>query len=621
MCGILGIIKQDEIVNFDNFKCINNLQSHRGPDEEGYWQSDDKLIALGHKRLSIIDLQQGRQPIVSADGKTVIVYNGEVYNYLELKKTLENKGYNFKTFSDTEVILYAYSEWGGDCVNHFRGMFAFAIVDLNKREIFLARDYLGIKPLVYYSNNNIFCFASEIRTLAGINNFDLELDLKSIDLYLWLQYIPAPRTVFTRIKKLEPGHIMVVGFDGEIKRKSGYWRPEFKPNNFRNISDWEEAFDHTLSRSVRAHTVADVTYGAYLSGGLDSSLIVKYIARLNNPQIKTFTIGFNEPEYNELEYSKIASKKFNTNHYYEIITADDYKSIFQELVRGFGEPFGDSSAVPTYYVSKLASKHVKVVLSGDGGDELFGGYNSYRVWQELKRKKFERSWHLNFIRFWLSVFIPSRFVPERHNLDAWININSYYRFVQRERLWKNEFKEFLNRKYEYFNEYKNDFGKNSLVHKAQLFDMANYLPYDIFTKIDITSMMNSLESRVPFIDKEVIEMALSVPEEININEKGEWEGKFLLKENLKSDFPQDFIYRKKQGFSVPLSQWFGEDGAMYVEPYAKLINTRSEKFREIFNLNAVYDLLCQGGHNNTYLILFLEEWLYQFENASGRINI
>ena len=621
MCGILGIIKIKGQIKLDNFKKINKIQNHRGPDNEGYWLDEQKRIALGNNRLSIIDLEHGRQPIVNSKQKTVIVYNGEIYNYLELRRILKEKGYNFHTMSDTEVVLMAYSEWGQNCVNHFRGMFAFAIVDSNKREIFLARDYIGIKPLVYYSDENIFGFASEIRTLANINNFDLELDFTSIDLYLWLQYIPAPRTVFTKIKKLEPGHVMVVGFDGEIKRKTRYWRPEFKPSNFKNFSDWAETFDHTLSRSVKAHTVADVTYGAYLSGGLDSSLIVKYLAMHDNTRIKTFTIGFNEPDYNELEYSKIAAEKFNTDHHYEIITANDYKSIFQELVRGFGEPFGDSSAVPTFFVSKLAGKHVKVVLSGDGGDELFGGYNSYYVWKYLMRKKIDRPWHLNFIRFWLSVLMSSRFVPERHNLAAWLNINSYYRFIQRERLWKNEYKEFLNRKYGYFDEYKNDFRKNSLVHKAQLFDLTNYLPYDILTKIDITSMMNSLESRVPFIDKEVIEMALSIPEKININEKGAWEGKSLLKENLKNDFPPSFIFRKKQGFGVPLLQWFGEDGAMYGEPFTKLVNSRSEKFQEIFNLDAVYNLLCQGEHNNTYLLLFLEEWLYQFENTPIRINL
>jgi asparagine synthase (glutamine-hydrolysing) len=621
MCGILGVIKKDEKINFDNFKNVNKIQKHRGPDDEGFWISKNKQIAIGNNRLSIIDLKQGHQPIINTEKKLAIVYNGEIYNYLELKKDLISKGYNFITSSDTEVILAAYSEWGEGCVNYFRGMFAFAIVDEARSEIFLSRDNVGIKPLVYYTDDKIFCFASEIKTLTNIANLNLDLDYNAIDLFLWLQYIPAPKTVFTKIKKLEPGNFMIVGFDGEIKSHQRYWRPVFKPNVYKSADDWAEDFEKTISESVKLHTVSDVGYGAFLSGGLDSSLIVKYLTEINQSQIKTFSIGFNEAEFSELEYAKIASGKFNTDHYSKIITAQDYLSIFEKLVAQFGEPFGDSSAIPTYFVSKLASEHVKVVLSGDGGDELFGGYNSYLVWQELMKKKKNRPRHLNFIRFWLSIISPRRFVPEKPNLAAWLNIISYYKYNHRLPLWKKEYKKYINKNYEYFNEHLKAFKKNSLVNRAQLFDLTNYLPFDILTKVDVASMMNSLETRVPFIDREVIEIALSMPEGLNYKENAKWEGKYLLKKNLENDFSHDFVYRQKQGFGVPLIEWYAEDGSLYNEPYIRLMNPKSEIFRELFNPEFVYQRITCGEHNKTYLLLFLEEWLYQFENKEGRLKI
>lgn len=621
MCGILGVLKKGEKINLDNFKALNKLQNHRGPDDEGFWFSENCQIALGHRRLSIIDLKHGQQPMVNTEKKVAIVYNGEIYNYKEIKEELGRKGYGFNTLSDTEVVLNSYLEWGENCVNYFRGMFAFAVVDEFKNEIFLARDNAGIKPLVYYIDEKIFCFASEIKTLSNISNLDLELDFNSVDLYLQFQYIPAPKSIFKKIKKLESGHFMIVGMDGQIRKHERYWRPKFNPDKFKNINDWTEEFEKTMSESVKLHTVSDVTYGAFLSGGLDSTLIVKYLSKLNQSKIKTFSIGFNEPEYNELKYSKVASEKFSTDHYYEIITADDYLSIFEKLVSGYGEPFGDSSAIPTYYVSRLASQHVKVVLSGDGGDEFFGGYNSYQVWRELIRKKKSRPMYLNFIRFWLSLIRPERFVPEKPNLNAWINIVSYYNNSRRRFLWQDEYKQYFNRECTLFNGFVEDFNKNTLVNKAQLFDIVNYLPSDILTKVDIASMMNSIEVRVPFIDNKVIEMALSVPEDINFKNAKDWDGKILLKNNLGKEFSHDFVYRKKQGFGVPLDRWYGENGPLYNEPYMKLMNSRSEIFRKIFNIEKIYEYVTCGEHHKTYLFLFLEEWLYQFENDKNKIKI
>jgi asparagine synthase (glutamine-hydrolysing) len=618
MCGILGLIKNNGNINSDNFKKLNDLQSHRGPDASGQWISNNGNIALGHRRLSIIDLNQGAQPMLSHDKSLIITFNGEIYNYIDLKKELSDIGHKFRTNSDTEVILMAYREWGEACVNKFRGMFAFGIVDLNKKEIFLARDPFGIKPLVYYQDKNLFCFASEINTVAQIENLDLKIDYNSIDYYLYLQYIPDPLTIYDKVKKLEPAHLMKVDFSGKIISKKRYWKPQFNPKYSKSESVWFNEFEEIMRDSIKAHTVSDVSLGSFLSGGVDSTLVTKYLSEIKK-DLNTFSIGFEEKEYNELDYSYVAAKKIGSSHFTKVVTPDFF-SILGKIVKHYGEPFGDSSAIPTYYVSKLAKKSVKVVLSGDGGDELFGGYNSYLAWQEKINKKNSRPFLKNVLRSVLSIFRPKQFLPEKPNLECWLGISQYFNYYQRKHLWKDEFQDSINKNYKYFTEYNKDFKNNSLVNKAQLYDLTNYLPFDILRKVDIASMMNGLEVRVPFLDKKVAEFALSMPEEINVS-NSKWEGKRLLKKALENDFSDSYIYRQKQGFAVPLDKWFQSKGDLYSEPYRRLINSESKIFTEIFNLDAVYNFISSGDYSKTYFLLFLEEWFRQYENRKDLIKI
>lgn len=620
MCGILGVIKKDNKIDVDGFVRLLELQDHRGPDGSGFWFDLDGRVALGHNRLSIIDLKQGGQPMINSEGNLVITYNGELYNYKELKSELLDKNHVFKTESDTEVVLEAYKEWGDNCVNYFRGMYAFAIVDAAKKTIFLARDCFGIKPLVYYRGEEIFCFASEISTLADIGGLDLSLNYKAIDLYLWLQYIPAPDTAYKKIKKLEPGHIMKIDFDGKIIMKKKFWSPEFKPDKTKTADDWLREFDEVISDSVRVHTVSDVSYGAFLSGGIDSSLIVKYLSTFSQSQIKTFSIGFEEKDYNELPYSSLVSKRYKTDHTFEIVKPDFF-NVLSKLVKHYGEPFGDSSAIPTYYLSKLAAQQKKVILSGDGGDEFFGGYNSYATWRNLSHKKQERSFLMNTARYLLGIVQPRRYPPEKPSLDSWLKIINYFNYYSRKSLWKEDYSQYLNRELAAFNLNKKYFKNISLVNKAQFFDILNYLPFDILTKVDIASMANGLEVRVPLIDKKVAEFALTIPETVNIGENGEWKGKLLLKNKLIEDFSPSFVYREKKGFALPLDKWFGLNGELYGEPYLRLMNSDSKLFKEMFNLDAVYNFISSGESSKIYLLLFLEEWLRQYENHQNLIKI
>lgn len=622
MCGILGAVKNQDSIDRENFNKLNRLQSHRGPDGEGLWFGCDDHVALGHRRLSIIDLKQGGQPMSDPDSGLVLVYNGEIYNYRELGSELKAKGHSFRTNSDTEVLLRSYLEWGSGCLLHLRGMFAFAVVDPLRQELFLARDPIGIKPLVYASGKGIFCFASEIRTLANIGNLDLQPDLHAIDLYLALQYIPAPTSVFHDVKKLPPGHFMRVGFDGSVKEIKRYWQARFRPRSSKTAQEWQEELDAKLSESVRYHTVSDVDYGAFLSGGIDSTLVVKNLSRFRDHGLKTFSIGVDSAELDETGYACLAAQKYGTDHFQQSIGPWDYMDNLDAIARVYGEPFGDSSAIPAFFVSKLASRQVKVVLSGDGADELFGGYNLYNLWCDLRHKKESRPLYLNIARGILSRLLPQVYVPERHDLPAWMNLLTYYTYRQRKALWREGNMPIDVAASREFDCLRAEFKRSALTQKAQLYDLSFYLPNDMLVKIDIASMRHGLESRVPFIDREVVDLALEIPEELNIPSQEGQNGKLLLKKMLLPDFGPQFVNRQKQGFGVPLADWFSAGGDLYNEPYMRLLNPRSRLFYKLFSQNGIFDMLSRGEHYKTHLLLILEAWLHYYEQEKkARIKI
>jgi asparagine synthase (glutamine-hydrolysing) len=376
MCGITGIVRFNSPVDDTEIKSMTKSIAHRGPDGEGVFIKDN--IALGHRRLSIIDLDGGKQPMSYNNGSLHITYNGEIYNYIELKKELKALGHKFKTKSDTEVILASYVEWEEKCLEKLRGMFAFCIADFKKKEIFLARDPIGIKPLVYWKNNDFFGFASELPALRKIKAPKPTGNISAIDDFLRLSYIPAPNTIYKDIYKLEPGTYMTVSFDGNYSEPTKYYNLEFD-NKKVETSDWIEKTNECLQESVKSHLVSDVPFGVFLSGGIDSTLVAGAMSKILDTKIKAFTIGFNDPKYDELKFAEIAASKFGIELISETIDIDD-TSIIEELINNHGEPFGDSSIIPTWHVCKLARSHVPMVLSGDGGDELFGGYLSHSNW-------------------------------------------------------------------------------------------------------------------------------------------------------------------------------------------------------------------------------------------------
>ncbi|MEO8761162.1 MAG: asparagine synthase (glutamine-hydrolyzing), partial [Bacteroidia bacterium] len=561
--------------------------------------------------LSIIDLAAGGQPMSNEDESIWITFNGELYNYKELQAELKKLGYTFKTNSDTEVIIYAYQQWNVNCLKRFRGMFSFGIVDLNKKEIFLARDHFGIKPLYIYQTETSVAFGSELQQFKKLPDFKKEIDINALDQYLWLQYIPAPLTIFKSIKKIKPAHYLTISFNGTISKQIPYWDVDFSKKKIKTENEWLEETDFAIKDSVKAHLVADVPFGAFLSGGIDSSLVVEYMSKQLKKPIETFSIGFEEEEYNELKYAEVVAKKWNTNHHIEIVKPDAL-GILPKLVKHYGEPYGDSSCIPTYYVCELAKKHVTMVLSGDGGDECFAGYSSYINWLKFMPIQY-RTGIKKTIYPYLEKLMPSRY-PKKDTLDYWLQHINYLDKNWRTKLWKEEYQNQMSTNPEGFEELFNKTANLSLSNKVQYMDMKTYMNNDILTKVDIASMIHSLEVRTPLIDKEVWELAATIPEEFNINNKsGEWRGKLLLKKLMEKNFPENFVYRKKQGFAVPLSKWFANEGEYRQVLEEKLLSEKS-LLRQYFNKNGISDLIQSQHTGGLWLLLFLEEWLHQFND-------
>ena len=609
MCGIAGYIniknKADETV----IKQMTDAISHRGPDGFGHKLFEN--AAIGHRRLSIIDLAAGAQPMSNSAQTLWITFNGEIYNYLELKSELENIGVQFKTNSDTEVIIYAYEKWGVNCLNKLRGMFSLAILDTIKKEIFLARDHFGIKPLYIYKDKNTIAFGSELQQFKYLPEFDNTINTIALDNFLWLQYIPAPLTIFNSVQKLKPAHYVIVSLSGKISEQIQYWDISYSKKQIKTKQEWLEATDDVLKKSVKAHLVSDVPFGAFLSGGIDSTLVVKYMSEILPSKVKTFSIGFEEEAYNELKYSEEAAKVFNTDHYTQIVKPNALE-LLPKLVKHYGEPYGDSSALPTYYVCELAKKHVTMVLSGDGGDECFAGYNSYLDWQKYMPLNYRVGFKKKIYPF-LEKVLPSRY-PKKNTLDYWLAHIQYLDNNWRSKLWKEEFKSSQKKHPEGFEEFFKHTTNYSLANQVQYMDAKTYMPYDILTKVDVASMCHSLEVRTPLIDKELWEFAATIPEEFNIvkGSDSKWEGKLLLKQLLEKNFSKEFIYRKKQGFAIPLEKWFSNEGQLR-EKLNESVLSKNSNISSYFNPMALDQLLKSDNTGGMWLMLFLEEWLTQFK--------
>ena len=580
MCGICGIINfNGKPISQNLIQQMNNTLIHRGPDDEGYYFNkqansghpigDRPSVTLAHRRLSIIDLDTGHQPMSNEDGTVWIVFNGEIYNFIKLREKLIKRGHQFCTKTDAEVIIHAYEEYGIDCLNHFNGMFAFALWDEKNNMLFLARDRLGIKPLYYSVLPNEFIFASEIKAILKHPKIQKEIDWKALSDYLFYQYIPPPKAIFTQVKKLPPAHFILIKKDRQIEIES-YWDLKWEPDYSLTKQECIDETRRLLLQVVEDRLVSDVPFGAFLSGGVDSSAVVSAMAKIMNIPVKTFTIGFKESDFDEAYYGRILAKHLNTEHYEEIVKPNAIE-ILPELAHKFDEPFADSSAIPTYYVAKLARKRVTMVLSGDGGDEGFAGYVRYL--QALKEQTLfdEKYPFLKKLSRLILSFYPQN-LRGRGSLERILEtlLQRYFRsiqifnFTQIQNLLSPEIRKYLNDyRSEYFLEkfYKeNKFP--DLISALQYLDIKTYLSEDILVKIDRATMANSLEARVPLLDHRLLEFLARVPVNYKINGKT---SKWILREAIKDWLPPRFLDRPKHGFAVPLAYWFRNNLAQFVK--------------------------------------------------------
>src|SRR5215831_13542747 len=570
MCGIAGIISESGGLLETQLAPMIEAQAHRGPDAWGVWSDD--LCALGHRRLSIIDLSEaGRQPMANADGGILITFNGEIYNFQQLRRELESLGHNFRTRTDTEAIIYAYERWGVDCLHRLRGMFAFGIWDRKRRRLFLARDRVGKKPLFYGQFGDRFLFASELQGILADGDVPREVNPRAIDAYLSYGYIPAPQTAFKGVYKLPPAHYLTLdlkptGFEKHIER---YWSLDYEPKIRISEAEACEVLREKMSEAVRLRMISDVPLGAFLSGGIDSSIVVGLMAKVSGAKVKTFSIGFNEAAYDETAHARRIAERWDTDHH-EFIVEPDALSILPKLVRHYGEPYADSSAIPTFYVAQMTRRHVTVALNGDGGDESFAGYDRYLANHLAERMQsvpgmataaralgrvipdsINPKSRVRQARRFLAV--ASRPMAERY--PRWLKM---FQDEAKPRLYSPEFIGQLNGQGDGW--LKSLFGQ-SPPHDSQLdpvdaamaVDVVSYLPYDLLVKVDITSMANSLEARSPFLDHEVMEFAARLPAGIKFR-GGRL--KHLLKLAFADLLPSENVNRRKMGFGVPVGQWF-----------------------------------------------------------------
>lgn len=591
-------------------ECLNAL-SHRGPDDSGVYE--DEHTFLGSRRLSIIDLSQaGHMPMCNKKKNLWIIFNGEIFNYLEIRKTLENK-HHFVSNTDTEVVLRLFEEKGPSCLHELRGMFAFAIWDTKKKELFIARDHLGKKPLKYYSDESGFIFASELKAILHDPSIPREVDPVAIDEFLTYQYVPYPRTGFKNIFKLEAGHYLLVDTKGKIHKKK-YWEPTFLPKITSSQNELERTVLRELRDSIKIRLRSDVPLGAHLSGGVDSSLIVALMSEQLSRPVKTFSVGFEDPNYNELPYAQLVANRYKTDHHKIMVNSSSMEEL-PHMVHSFEEPYGDPSMIPTWILCRESKKEVTVVLNGDGGDENFAGYQRYRRYKIIQ--------HLDTFPLKQELGALIRLIPgeiggkiSRLLLESSLTkeerypkLFGYFGEVEKNKYYSEEFKHdiSLHNPYLYLARYlanTHQEGIDSLLFT----DMKTYLPGDLLPKIDIAGMAHSLEVRSPFLDHTFVETVARIPTNYKLHG---FTSKYLLKKIAHDFLPKGCIDRTKQGFGVPLEHWIN-NGSL-----DKQIQSLLEKKSLLFYFiqeKALLNLLQKASLNkqevsDIWLILCLKTWL------------
>ncbi|MCW8889423.1 MAG: amidotransferase 1, exosortase A system-associated [Sedimenticola sp.] len=603
MCGIVGIFNKNNHseIEKDLLSRMNETQHHRGPDEGGLHLEPG--LGFGHRRLSIIDLSSGKQPLFNEDGSVVVTYNGEIYNFEVLADELKSKGHVFKTHCDTEVIVHAWEEWGESCVTRFHGMFAFAIWDRNKKTLFLARDRLGKKPLHYAElSSGEFIFASELKALYAHPSLHKEIDHRSVEDYFALGYIPDPRTIFKNVYKLPPAHTLLIRRDDQGYSINPYWDIPFQSNSATTEEQAKEQLVQHLTDSVQSRMVSDVPLGAFLSGGVDSSAVVALMSSVSEEPVNTCSIAFSSPKFNESEFAKLVADQYHTNHHVDQVDPDDF-DLIDRLALIYDEPYADSSAIPTYRVCELARKQVTVALSGDGADEYFSGYRRHQWHMNEERVR-------NILPYGLrkNIFgLLGRYYPKldwaprvfrgkttfqalaRDSVAAYFHTVSLMSDDMRDKLFSNDFKNRLNgyNAVEVFRDHANKAPSQDPLSLIQYLDLKTYLVGDIHTKVDRASMANSLEVRAPFMDHRLVEWVSGLPPELKL--KGQV-GKYILKKAMEPYLPHDVLYRSKMGFAVPLAEWFR--GPLKQRVRDALLST-SMKESGLFNMEFIEEIVKQ----------------------------
>jgi asparagine synthase (glutamine-hydrolysing) len=631
MCGIAGFVESSSTAAPFGRDAANALVHrmcdvirHRGPDDQGVWV--DGGVALGMRRLSIIDLSTGHQPIHNEDRSVWIVFNGEIYNYRELRHELESAGHRFYTSTDTETIVHAYEQWGADAIARLRGMFGLAIWNTRTRELLVARDRIGIKPMHYATVGGRLYFGSEIKSLLQAPDLPRDLDADALDHYLSFLYTPRDGSIFKHVRKLPPGHLLAWR-DGTLAIDQ-YWEMPASETFTGSEADAAAQLRTVLTDAVRSHLVSDVPLGAFLSGGIDSSLVVGLMSEVSGGRVKTFSIGFDEPEFDELEPARRVAEHFGTEHH-EFVVKPDGVGILDALVSHFDEPFADSSAIPTWYVSEMARRHVTVVLSGDGGDELFGGYDRYvphprvvafdryspralrrvaaiaaaRLPHGVRGKNFlrhvgrdEQGRYLDAIRFFGADEKPALLSHDMHRAMSEPDPETR-----------------LARHFERF-------GHLPWPSQMMRFDAETYLPEDVLTKVDRMSMAHSIESRVPLLDNEVMAFASSLPAAMKIKDGRR---KHVLKEVAAALLPAAILNRRKQGFGVPLGTWFrGNLRELFADTLLSAESLQRGYFQPVF-VRQILDEHLSGKRDHTlrlWQLVVFEKWHQQYLDSAASGN-
>ncbi len=569
MCGIVGLfdVGGTKEIARSILERMNQAQFHRGPDEGDV--HIEPGLGFGHRRLSIIDLSSGQQPLFNEDHSVVVVFNGEIYNFQDLMPELIALGHQFRTRSDTEVIVHAWEQWGEACVNRFRGMFAFALWDRNRQTFFLARDRLGVKPLFYsVLPDNTLVFGSELKALLCHPKLSLEIDPRSVEDYFAYGYVPEPRTIYKHAFKLPPGHSLTIQRGKAVPSTKEYWDLLFQPGDRISERDAQAELIERLREAVKIRLISEVPLGAFLSGGVDSSAVVAMMAGISDDPVNTCSISFGDQKYNESEYAREVAERYRTNHRVEQVDSDDF-DLVDTLASLYDEPYADSSAMPTYRVCQLARKSVTVALSGDGGDENFGGYRRYRWHMNeekirslmplgVRRPVFSAVGKLYPKADWAPRIFRARTTLQalaRSSVEAYFHTVSIMDDEMRGKLFSDSFRR----------ELQNYQAVEVLQHHAkrapvpnglsliQYLDIKTYLPGDILTKVDRASMAHALEVREPLLDHPMMEWLAGLPEHYKL--KGQ-EGKYILKKSLEPYLSDSILYRPKMGFAVPLASWF-----------------------------------------------------------------